>query len=168
MKPTRTILALFAALLTLPLVAVGQGDEASNDDAIEDIVVVGQKSVSSLRRGVFEAEEDFYSVFNKLNDEKDFDVRCRYEKLTGTNIKNHICRARFVTKAFDRHASRNRNNLYRAANMTADSALEARTVEYQAKVEELIAAHPELQAALERYNASRAQFLANRSGNDSN
>ena len=173
MKPTRMILALFVALLALPLVAVGQDEEppngvASNDETIEDNVVVSQKSKGELRRDVFEAEEEFYSVFNKLNDDKDFDVRCRYEKATGTNIKNHVCRARFVTKAFERHARRNRNDLSRAANQSADPILEAKTVEYQEKMEELMAANPELQAAFDRYNTARVLFMAKREENVSN
>ncbi len=64
MKQTRTILALFVAVLALPMAAVGQDDDAStwvasNDQTIDDIVVVGQKSLSQLRKDVFEAEEDF-------------------------------------------------------------------------------------------------------------
>ena len=51
MKPTRTILALFVAVLALPMAAVGQDEEAStsvaaNDEAIDDIVVVGRKSLA--------------------------------------------------------------------------------------------------------------------------
>ncbi len=170
MKPNRTILALFVALLALPLVAVGQGEEASNgvasnDETVENSAVVSRKSKSSLRREVFEAEEDFYSIFNNLNDDKDFDVRCRYEKATGTNIKNHVCRARFVSKAFERHARRNRNDMSRAANQSADPIFEAKTLEYQKRMEELMAANPELQAAFDRYNTARVQFTAHREEN---
>ena len=107
MKPSRTILALLFTVLALPLAAAGENTaEAANDEVIDDIVVVGQKSLSALRRDVFEAEEDFYSVFNRFNDESDYNVRCFYEKATGTHIKNHVCRARFVTKAFSSHAAR--------------------------------------------------------------
>ncbi len=167
MKPTRTILALFVAVLALPMAALGEGEGAStgvaaNDETFENVVVVGQKSLSALRRDVFEAEEDFYSVYNKLNDDKDYDVRCFYEKPTGTHIKNHVCRARFVSKAFERHARRNRNNLSSVANQSSDPAFVEKTAKYQAKLESLIAADPELQAALVRYNTARAQFVAER------
>ena len=95
MKPTRTILALFVAVLALPMAAIGQDEEASTE-----IVVIGQKSLAEIRRDVFEAEEDFYALFNKLNDEKDYDVRCFYEKPTGTRIKNHVCRAKVRHESF--------------------------------------------------------------------
>jgi len=165
MKQTRMILALFVAVLALPMAAVGQPAStgtAANDEAIDNIVVVGQKSLSQLRKEVFEAEEDFYSVFNKLNDEKDYDVRCFYEKATGTHIKNHVCRARFVTKAFERHARRNRNNMSSVANQSADPVLAEKTIKYQEKVETLISDSPELQAAFVRYNTRRADFFAGR------
>jgi hypothetical protein len=155
------------------MAAVGQDEEAStgvasNDETIEDNVVVDQKSQADLRREVFQAEEDFYSVYNKLNDDKEYDVRCFYEKPTGTNIKNHVCRARFVTKAFERHARRNRNNLSRMANQDAIPVPAEKTAKFQEKMETLIAANPELQAALVRYNTLRAQFIAGREENASN
>jgi len=82
MKQTHTILALFVAVLALPMAAVGQPAStgtASKTAAIDNIVVVGQKSLAELRREVVRAEEDFYSIFNKFNDEKDYNVRCFYE-----------------------------------------------------------------------------------------
>jgi hypothetical protein len=71
MKQTRTILALFFAVFALPMAAIGQDEQASNDEAIEDIVVVGQKSMGHLRREVYQAEEAFYSLYNDLNDDRD-------------------------------------------------------------------------------------------------
>ena len=58
MKPIRTILALFVAVLALPMAAVGQDEEAStamasNDETIDNIVVVGQKSLADMSRDVF-------------------------------------------------------------------------------------------------------------------
>jgi len=157
MKLTHKNLALFVAVLALPMTAVGQDQET-----IDDIVVVGQKSQAELRREVFKAEENFYSVYNNLNDDKDYDVRCFYEKATGTNIKNHVCRARFVTKSFERHARRNRNDLSRVANQNADPVFAEKTAKYQKKLETLIATNPELQTALIKYNTLRTRFVAER------
>jgi hypothetical protein len=156
----RTCLTLcLLSLVVLPLVAVGQDGEASD---------VGQKSLAELRREVFQAEDDFYSTYNKLNDDRDYAVRCFYEKTTGSNIKNHICRARFVTKAYERHARRNRNDLSRVANQSADPILAETAVKYEAHMEVLIAANPELQAAFDRYNDARVLFVAKGQENDSN
>ena len=111
---------------------------------------------------MFKAEEDFYSAFNKLNDNKDFNVRCFYEKATGTHIKNHVCRARFVTKAYSSHAARNGGDLSRVANQDANPAFATKTAKYQETMEMLIDANPDLMQALVTYNTARADFMAER------
>lgn len=155
MNPTPTIAALLAGILVFPLAAAAQDDEA-----IDDIVVVGEKSSATLRNEVFEAEEDFYSVYNRFNDDKDFAVRCFYETPTGTRIRNHVCRAKFVTDAYSKQASRGRADVTRIANQDADSEFAVKSERFQQNLETLIASHPELQAALLRYNEARARFDA--------
>ena len=157
MKPNYTILALLVAELALPMAAVGQDEEA-----IDDIVVVGQKSINELRRDVYQYAEDFYSAYNKLNDDPEYDVRCFYEQATGTRIKNHVCRAKFVLNSYSSHAARNRSDLKLVANQGASPELAEKTVKFQDKLETLIAANPELEAALIRYNTARAEFFAER------
>ena len=73
MKPTRTILALFVAVLALPMAAVGQHEEAStvlasNDETIDDSVVVGQKSMAEMhqREHGFHLIARCYKRFSKL------------------------------------------------------------------------------------------------------
>lgn len=162
MKPTPMILAIVAAALAAPMAALGQDDAAGSRAPADEIVVVSQKSLAQLRRDTYEAEENFYDVYNKLNDDKEYDVRCFYEKPTGTNIKNHVCRAQFVTKAFERHARRNRNNLSSVANQDSDPVLTEKMEIYQAKMEALISESPELQEAFTQYNTARVQFFAKR------
>ncbi len=145
MKLTYTNLTVLATVLALPMVAVGQ--------------------MADLRRDVFQSEEDFYELYNELNDNKEFDVRCRYERPTGTRIKNHVCRARYVTKAFSAHAARNRSDISRVANQGSNPAMAAKTVKFQDNLETLLAANPDLQAALIRYNTARARFMEARANN---
>jgi hypothetical protein len=171
MKQTHTILALFIAVLALPMAAVGQPAStgaASKTEAIDNIVVVGEKSLAELRREVVRAEEDFYSVFNKLNDEKDYNVRCFYESPTGTHLKNHVCRARFVTKAYSQHASRSGNKISRMANQGGNPAFIEKTAKYEQKMQTLIAANPELLAALIEYDSARTRFVAERGDSSNN
>ncbi len=162
-----TFLCLFS-VSAFPIASVGQDEGASNDETIANNVVDDQKSLSELRREAYDAEDDFYAVYNKLNDEKEYDVRCFYEKPTGTNIKNHICRARFVTNAYDKHARRNRNDLSRAANQDAIPIPEEKSARYQEILETLIAANPELQVALARYSTAQARYMEKRQKNASN
>jgi hypothetical protein len=173
MKQTHTILALFVAVLAFPMAAAGKDDgastgAASKTAAIDNIVVVGQKSLAELRREVVKAEEGFYSVFNELNDEKDYDVRCFYESPTGSHLKNHVCRARFVTKAYSQHASRSGNKISRVANQDGNPAFIEKTAKYEQKMQTLIAANPELQTALIEYDAARTRFMMKREGSANN
>ena len=85
MKLTRTILALFVTVLVLPTAAVGQDDEV-----IENIIVASQKSPGDLRRDLWRSEKDFYSIYNKLNDDSLYDVHCIKEAPTGSVIKSQI------------------------------------------------------------------------------
>jgi len=149
MKLAHTILALFVAVLALPMAAVGQDKEA-----IDDIVVASQKSKSALRRDLIRAEGDFYSLYNKLNDDNEYDVRCFYESPTGQRKKNHVCRPVFFSKA------RNRENLARAINPDTDPGIANKLVTLQEKLDTLIATNPELQVAAARYNTAQARFMA--------
>ena len=91
---------------------------AQDDNVDEEVVVVGNKSISTLRKEVYEAEADFYALYNTLNDDPDYDVKCYYETATGTHVKNHVCRANFIAASYAKHAARNGNDLSRVAAQT--------------------------------------------------
>ena len=149
MKRVYAILALSIAVLTLPATAVGQDEEA-----IDDIVVTGQKSLATLRRDLIQAEGDFYSLYNTLNDDNEYDVRCYYETPTGQRKKVHVCRPVFFSKA------RNREDKTRRINPQTDKVIADKMITLQEKLETLIAANPELAEAMDRYNTVRAQLVA--------
>ena len=157
MKTTRRIVALVAAITVLPLSAFAQDSEAD-----EEIVVVSKKSIAKLRKEVYQAEEEFYEIYNTLNDDPDYVVRCQYETVTGTRVKNHVCRAKFVSDSFARHASRNRNDMARVANQDADPTMVAKSAIFEEKLATLVNSNPELAAAFQRYNDARVQFFAAR------
>ena len=157
MKLTHTILALFVAVLALPMAAVGQDEEA-----IDNIVVASQKSTTALRRDLIRAEDDFYSLYNKLNDDNEYDVRCRYEAPTGVRKKIHVCRPVFFSKA------RDREDRTRRINPKTDAVIADKMVKLQEKLDTLIATNPELQEAMARYNTARARLVARREETASN
>ena len=149
MKLTHTIVALFVAVLALPTAAVAQ-----DEDAVDEIVVASQKSMAALRRDVIDAEDDFYALYNKLNDDNEYDVRCYYEAPTGLRKKTHVCRPVFFSKA------RNREDKNRRIDPKTDRVIADKLVKLQEKLETLVAANPELQEAMARYNTARAQLMA--------
>ena len=149
MKLVHAILAIFVALSALPMAAVGQDEEA-----IDNIVSTGQKSKAALRRDLIKAEGDFYALYNKLNDDNEYDVRCFYEAPTGLRTKHQVCRPVFFSKA------RNRDDPTRRMNPDTDRVIADKMVKLQEKLEALTAANPELQAAMARYNTARARLMA--------
>ena len=154
MNPKHRIFAAIVCTMALPLAAAAQ------DDAVdEEVVVVGNKSVSTLRKEVYKAEEAFYDIYNSLNDDPEYKVKCYYETATGTHVKNHVCRAQFVIDAYAKHAGRNGNDLRRVANQDANPVLAEKTRVFEEKIGTLVNTNAELQAAFLRYNDARSSFF---------
>ncbi|MBQ14191.1 MAG: hypothetical protein QGG67_11715 [Gammaproteobacteria bacterium] len=70
---------------------------------IEEIVVRAQRSFFLLRAQIDTAEDTFYSNYNDLNVNDEFDVDCRSVVYTGTHISKRECWPAF----FDRLVARN-------------------------------------------------------------
>jgi hypothetical protein len=159
MKLKHTILALFVTLLALPIAAVGQDEDestqvASNGGAIDNVVVTGQKSTGDLRRELWDAEDDFYSLYNKMNDENKYDVRCIKRAPVGSRIKNHTCTPVFLTRAIDD------GKVTTATNIQTDPVIADDMARFREKMNTLIAADPELQAAVSAFNTARARYVS--------
>ncbi len=65
-------------------------------DALDEVVVYGEPTLRLLRDGIFEAEENFYELFNALNKGRQFDVQCFYRRPVGSHIPRRQCEAYFV------------------------------------------------------------------------
>jgi hypothetical protein len=98
-KTTWLLLILCAPLSSAPLLAqapdleVSRQNDASHDDP-EEIVVRGRR-LSDFRFALEAARVRVYDVFNALNGDDAFDVRCEAESSTGTRMRQRICRPRF-------------------------------------------------------------------------
>ena len=151
----RRITGLLLVAVMLPF-AAANADEGQQED-----VVVANKSLSELRTDYFKKEEAFYKLFNQLNEDRDYDVRCYYERRTGTRIKNHVCRAKFVSDAFSSHAARSGGNrMSNAATQDADPEFVRKSEIFEEKLTTAVASNAELQLALVRLNEAREQFAA--------
>ena len=93
-------------VLMLTLVPVGtcqttpeQESEPASSDTLEEIIVYGDKSLIQLRREFYRAEADFFAVFNTLNSNDEFDIRCEYVTNLGSRRRYHFCQPKFARKA---------------------------------------------------------------------
>lgn len=70
----------------------------------EEITVTGQKLFSALNKQIRAAEDAMYGLFNELNDDDLYDIRCIWEAPIGTRIRKRNCRPEFVNRATSEEA----------------------------------------------------------------
>lgn len=97
MNSTRTMLAVLVFGIATAAHAETSSAIAAADT--ENNAATIQKPARELRQDVWQAEKDFYSIYNDLNDDKSYDVRCFKEAPTGSVIKVQSCRPKFLDKA---------------------------------------------------------------------
>lgn len=96
---TKTSFALLAWLL-----CTGATAQPVTDASVEEIEVVGQR-LQKLRFEIENTRISVFDIFNRLNDDDQFDMRCYRRKTTGSLIKERICVPRFVEDVLDDSAA---------------------------------------------------------------
>ena len=69
-----------------------------SDRPIEEIQVLGSRTLYSIRMEIVDEENKIFSMFNELNSDDDFDILCDNIAPTGSHIKQRVCEHRFVTE----------------------------------------------------------------------
>ena len=160
MKLKQSILLSLTALLCMPLLAQQQSSDSAEDEG--EVIVIADLRLAEVRQFIEEVEEELYSAFNEYNDDDDFDVRCRKETPTGSNIPRRICEPVFSQKS----RASNVNDSFLGAdvllseeNVRAKNAPQLR--ELSEKMQEAAAANPniaELANILRQLQARQAQL----------
>jgi hypothetical protein len=89
---------IFAAILSARALQPAEETLEPPDD-IEEVVVIGGKTLSQWRLEVERAQDELVALFNVLNEGEDNDVRCRSEAATGTRIPQRVCWSRAQDRA---------------------------------------------------------------------
>ena len=131
----------------------------ASEEAIEEIVVRGQKSLVRLRFEAYKAEDDFYSLFNQLNDDDDYDVRCYKEAPTGSHIRKRVCRTKFEE---DLAAQQARELLLLGDPVAIEGVIARRKELLLEKMAKMAAENEKLREALVEYYDSKYIFEAER------
>ena len=147
--------------ITLEEIASEAGEQESSE-SIEEIIVYGNKSLAALRREVYKAEENFFDLFNSLNQDFEYDVNCYYEAPSFTRIKRHVCRANFVVEATSVQYVEIRTRGPRYPTVPPDLVIAKKKKILRQKMEALVAEHPELLQALTEYTATRTTLESER------
>jgi len=72
--------------------------EPESSEAIEEIIVYGDKSLTRLRHEQYRAQEEFFNLFNTLNSNDKFDIKCDYVTFLGVRRRHHLCQPKFGKK----------------------------------------------------------------------
>ena len=98
---TRFFLASAVLLLAISQAGLSQVISDEVIDTLDEIVVYGAPTLRLLRDEVYEAEANFYELFNALNNGRQFDVTCFYRAPVGSHIRRRVCEAYFVKSPLD-------------------------------------------------------------------
>lgn len=93
------LLLLGIGLIPLSVVAEAPSEPPARQPPIEEIEVIGERSLLQLRLEIKQAEVHMFDLFNALNSTDDFDVTCRNVTHTGTLIPTWECDAGYMRRA---------------------------------------------------------------------
>ncbi len=85
---TGSRLQRICAYLFVLVVCLSQITVAQEPDAIDEIVVMGGRSLTLLRHEVTQAEDIFYDRYNLLNEDDRYDMICKDETLRAFAISD--------------------------------------------------------------------------------
>ncbi|MFL2873600.1 MAG: hypothetical protein ACJZ8M_09750 [Pseudohongiellaceae bacterium] len=75
-----------------------QAPPQASDRPIEEIQVLGTRTLYSIRMEIVDEENKIFSMFNELNSDDRFDILCDKIAPTGSHIQQRVCEPRFVTE----------------------------------------------------------------------
>jgi hypothetical protein len=156
------VLVFALAPVGMSQTATTEESEPASAESIEEIIVYGEKSVGELRRDVYRSEENFFDLFNSLNQDFEYDVNCYYEVPTGTHLRHHVCRANFVVEATSVQYVELRTRGPRYPTLPPELVIAKKKKLLRQKMETLVAEHPGLLQALNEYTNKRTTLESER------
>lgn len=78
--------------------AAAQESEATAAAPEEAYDITGGKSARQLQNELNKIESSFFKAFNKVNNDKDFNVRCRKQETLGSRRRVQVCQPRFASR----------------------------------------------------------------------
>jgi hypothetical protein len=166
----RGYLLLIASCASSCVLAQQNAAMPGTTETPEEVIVIGNRNLLSLRIEMLDAERNAYEVFNRFNDDRRFDISCGEQEPTGTRFRNQLCQPRFVRDAAAEHGRAYWENLRAYMDpTTADKdppragqpyevAVNRHRKAYQDKMKQVAEEHPEFLDALKAYAETRQQY----------
>ena len=149
----------------LPQAAVAQEDNpeaAAESEEIDEIVVLGGRTLTKLRYEATVAEDRFFELYNDLNEDDRYDIICKHRRPVGTRIQVRECKPKFVRDAETKATHDSLQMADSLADITAQ-AIRVSREDYEIldeKLKSFTVSSPEMQEALldyDRFNKKYAE-----------
>ena len=153
--------------MCLPQATIAQEQEpevAAETEEIDEIVVLGARSLTLLRQEVIVAEDRFFDLYNQLNGDDKYDIICETRKPLGTRISVRECKAQFVRDA-EYEAVQNALQFTNTPANVAARPIQASSEDYEIldqKLKSFSVSSPELRDALMDYDNLNKKFAEQR------
>ena len=155
--PTKA--GLLILVMLLPYAAAQEAENGEVDETIDEITVMGARSLAMMRAEVIKAEDAIYEVFNELNDDDGYDIICKKETRIGSQIPERVCLARMYRDEVAMATVDQEGPALPVGNMTRASQQQAILID---KMRVLAAEHPELLDALKKRYALDQRYKEER------
>jgi hypothetical protein len=150
-------------VLIYPESAVAQQDTDLPAYEMEEITVIGERPLYSLRMEIYKVEDIKVKLFNRLNSTNDFDIKCEFVAHTEYNsrIKRRECNVNFMKKARAEDAQEFlRWGTPRRSEGQLRVELADKTEALKKEMIELAVKHPELAKAMINEYALKQLYIA--------
>ena len=154
--PLCSFLAMFV-LMPLTLSAQENRNEEEHKDAPStvEITVNAPESLTHLRREIDQAEEVMFNLFNELNTDNKYDIKCRYIRRWQSKIREQVCAPVFYMNSQEEEAElalKNMGFVGISVENPGNTSVERDYRILQEKMETIIVEHPEFQEVVDQYN----------------
>lgn len=159
---TRLFCVEIALALVVVLVsarALAQEPDEPADEPIEEITVVGEKSLLNVKFAAYQAEQDFFNLFNALNENDEFDVFCDEEASTYSRIKRRRCWSPFE-REIDEEQLRYQWETGGGLPVRNEGLVRAKRKQQAEMLKQMVVENPELQQLYVRYGEANLRFQA--------
>ncbi len=125
----------------------GKDQPKNEPDMIDEVTVMGSRSLRSLRREMVYAEDNIYAIFNSLNHDDDYDIICKKETRIGSQIPYRVCKARLYREKVAEAAE---DSVYEGAHFGVTLNEQRHNEILREKMRALAAENPQLVEALRK------------------
>lgn len=131
------------------------------EEPIEEVTAYGQKTLLNLKYAALQAETDFFSRFNEINEIDEFDVYCDKEGSTYSRVKRRRCWSPFE-REFDQDQAEYAFATGGRVGGRNEALVQLKRKKQAEHLKNMVLENPELQALYRRLGEANIEFETER------